>query len=49
MERHEGHWLNWYDTETLAPLNPAYVSTVDNNLAGAFVPCRPACANRCGH
>ena len=20
MERHEGHWLNWYDTETLAPL-----------------------------
>ena len=38
MERHEGHWLNWYDTETLAPLQPAYVSTVDSgNLAGAFV------------
>jgi cyclic beta-1,2-glucan synthetase len=38
MERHEGHWLNWYDTETLAPLHPAYVSTVDSgNLAAAFV------------
>ena len=38
MERYEGHWLNWYDTETLAPLHPAYISTVDSgNLAGAFI------------
>jgi cyclic beta-1,2-glucan synthetase len=38
LERHEGHLLNWYDTTTLAPLPPRYVSTVDSgNLAGAFV------------
>ena len=37
LERHEGHLLNWYDTETLAPLPPRYVSTVDSgNLAGAL-------------
>ena len=27
MERFEGHLLNWYDTLTLAPLAPRYVST----------------------
>jgi cyclic beta-1,2-glucan synthetase len=38
LERHEGHLLNWYDTRTLRPLLPAYVSTVDSgNLAGALV------------
>ncbi len=38
LERHEGHLLNWYDTRTLAPLAPAYVSTVDSgNLAGALL------------
>ena len=38
LERYEGHLLNWYDTQTLAPLTPAYVSTVDSgNLAGALV------------
>ena len=38
LERCEGHLLNWYDTRTLAPLPPAYVSTVDSgNLAGALV------------
>ncbi len=38
LERFEGHLLNWYDTSTLAPLPPAYVSTVDSgNLAGALV------------
>jgi len=38
LERHEGHLLNWYDTLTLAPLAPAYVSTVDSgNLAGALM------------
>ena len=34
----EGHLLNWYDTRTLEPLPPAYVSTVDSgNLAGALL------------
>ncbi len=30
MERFEGHLLNWYDVQTLAPLEPRYVSTVDS-------------------
>ncbi len=38
LERFEGHLLNWYDTTTLAPLDPRYVSTVDSgNLAGALL------------
>ncbi len=38
LQRYEGHLLNWYDTQTLAPLRPAYVSTVDSgNLVGALV------------
>ncbi len=35
LPRHLGHLYNWYDTETLEPLPPRYVSTVDSgNLAG---------------
>jgi cyclic beta-1,2-glucan glucanotransferase len=34
LERHQGHFYNWYDTESLQPLPPRYVSTVDSgNLA----------------
>ena len=37
LERHEGHFLNWYDTATTAPLHPRYVSTVDSgNLAASL-------------
>jgi cyclic beta-1,2-glucan synthetase len=37
LQRHEGHLLNWYDIQTLAPLEPRYVSTVDSgNLLGAL-------------
>ncbi len=37
LNRHEGHLLNWYDIQTLAPLKPLYVSTVDSgNLLGAL-------------
>ncbi len=37
MERYEGHLLNWYDTRTLEPLNPRYVSTVDSgNLVASL-------------
>lgn len=33
-EKWEGHLYNWYDTTTLAPLEPRYVSSVDSgNLA----------------
>ncbi len=41
LPRHRGHFLNWYDTETLAPLPPRYVSTVDSgNLAGHLLTLR---------
>ena len=35
LERHRGHFYNWYSTTTLQPLFPLYISTVDSgNLAG---------------
>ncbi len=35
LTRYRGHFFNWYDTQTLEPLSPLYVSTVDSgNLAG---------------
>ena len=38
LERHRGHLYNWYDTRTLLPLNPRYVSSVDSgNLAGSLL------------
>jgi cyclic beta-1,2-glucan synthetase len=38
LESHEGHLFNWYDTESLAPLMPRYVSTVDSgNLAASLL------------
>ena len=30
MQRYEGHLFNWYDTRTLEPLSPRYISTVDS-------------------
>lgn len=41
LERHLGHFYNWYDTRTLAPLPPRYVSTVDSgNLSGHLLTLR---------
>jgi cyclic beta-1,2-glucan synthetase len=41
MPRHRGHFYNWYDTESLLPLPPLYVSTVDSgNLAGHLLTLR---------
>ena len=38
LERYRGHFLNWYQTRTLAPLHPQYVSTVDSgNLAASLL------------
>ena len=35
LERFRGHFFNWYDTRTLRPLDPRYVSSVDSgNLLG---------------
>lgn len=42
LERHRGHFYNWYDTKTLQPLLPHYVSTVDSgNLAGHLLTLGP--------
>ncbi|CAN5835595.1 hypothetical protein BH11PSE12_BH11PSE12_00680 [soil metagenome] len=43
LERHQGHFYNWYDTQSLMPLHPVYVSTVDSgNLAGHLLTLRAA-------
>ncbi|MBR1456619.1 MAG: hypothetical protein IJ594_05610, partial [Oscillospiraceae bacterium] len=43
MPRWQGHYYNWYDTRTLAPLTPPYVSTVDSgNLCAALIALREA-------
>lgn len=35
LEKYKGHLYNWYDTETLACLQPRYISTVDSgNFTG---------------
>ncbi|HET7793147.1 MAG TPA: glucoamylase family protein, partial [Rhizobacter sp.] len=44
LQRHRGHFLNWYDTQTGAPLLPMYVSTVDSgNLCGHLLAAAQAC------
>lgn len=41
LERYHGHLYNWYSTETLKPLFPRYISTVDSgNLAGHLLTLR---------
>ena len=48
LERHRGHFYNWYDTQTLLPLVPRYVSTVDSgNLAGHLLTLRPGLTALC--
>ncbi len=38
LEKWKGHFYNWYDTRTLAPLSPRYVSTVDSgNLCASLL------------
>jgi cyclic beta-1,2-glucan synthetase len=44
MDRYRGHLFNWYDTRTLEPLNPHYVSTVDSgNLAVSLLALKEGC------
>ena len=41
LQRHRGHFYNWYDTQSLAPLLPHYISSVDSgNLAGHLLTLR---------
>ena len=44
LPRFRGHFLNWYDTRSLEPLVPQYVSTVDSgNLAGHLIAVAEGC------
>ncbi len=44
LRRVRGHFLNWYDTGDLRPLDPMYVSTVDSgNLAGHLIALAQGC------
>lgn len=44
LERCRGHFLNWYATADLSPLEPRYISSVDSgNLAGNLLVVRNAC------
>lgn len=44
VETYRGHILNWYDTRTLQPLEPRYVSTVDSgNLAVSLIALKQGC------
>ncbi|HET8948664.1 MAG TPA: glucoamylase family protein, partial [Candidatus Polarisedimenticolia bacterium] len=44
LDRDRGHFVNWYDTRSLRPLEPVYVSTVDSgNLAGHLIAVAQAC------
>ena len=44
LGKFRGHFFNWYDTKTLQPLQPQYISTVDSgNLAGHSIALKQAC------
>ena len=44
LEKQRGHFLNWYDTRTLNPLPPRYISTVDSgNLAACLITLKQGC------
>ena len=43
LPRCMGHFFNWYDTRTLLPLAPAFISTVDSgNLLAGLIACSMA-------
>ena len=47
LERYEGHLLNWYDTRTLKPLLPRYISSVDSgNLLACLWVFQQGCRDR---
>jgi cyclic beta-1,2-glucan synthetase len=47
LERYRGHLYNWYDTRSLKPLEPRYLSTVDSgNLAGDLIVLKQTCLER---
>jgi cyclic beta-1,2-glucan synthetase len=46
LEKQRGHFLNWYDTRSLSPFIPRYISTVDNgNLVACLIALRQGLAD----
>ena len=44
LGRDRGHFYNWYDTRTLKPLQPRYISAVDSgNLAASLITVKQGC------
>ncbi|HEV7681940.1 MAG TPA: glucoamylase family protein [Pyrinomonadaceae bacterium] len=44
LGKFRGHFFNWYDTQSLQPLQPEYISTVDSgNMAGHAIALKEAC------
>jgi cyclic beta-1,2-glucan synthetase len=44
LARYKGHFFNWYDTQTLEPIEPLFISTVDSgNLACCLWTLKQAC------
>lgn len=44
LKKYNGHFLNWYQTDTLEELHPSYVSTVDSgNLACCLIAIKQTC------
>jgi cyclic beta-1,2-glucan synthetase len=44
MPRHRGHLFNWYDTQTLEPLPPTFISSVDSgNLVASLWTLQQGC------
>jgi hypothetical protein len=44
MTKHRGHLYNWYDTRTLEPMHPRFVSTVDSgNFAASLLTLKGGC------
>jgi cyclic beta-1,2-glucan synthetase len=49
MELFRGHFYNWYETNTLRPLDPKYISSVDSgNLAGHLLALSNGCRQLLG-
>ena len=50
LTKHRGHVLNWYDTRTLQPLAPLFVSSVDSgNLLASLWTLQQGCLDRLQH
>lgn len=44
LQQYRGHFFNWYDTRTLAPEPPCFISSVDSgNLAASLISLQAGC------